>query len=73
MFSDSQARAILRKLVLDHIDKPTAEVERLINIIDDPARQIPIRGALEAIRTQGDNNFTAEELEIIDDLIYLYG
>ncbi|WP_061562711.1 hypothetical protein [Pseudomonas citronellolis] len=73
MMSDSQSRAALKKLLADHVDKSKPSFESLVEIIEDSSRQVPIRGVLEYIGSEGDGNFTKDELSVIEELIYMYG
>jgi hypothetical protein len=45
----------------------------IIEIVQDPSRQVPIRGVLEDIRRYNKVQYTQQELELIDDLLYMYG
>ncbi len=73
MLTDLQARASLKGLIEKHLSKNHPDFEHLIDLIQDHSRQIPIRGVLEDIRSSNNAQFTQQELELIVDLLYMYG
>ncbi|MGY4814539.1 hypothetical protein ACVNP3_01160 [Pseudomonas chlororaphis subsp. piscium] len=73
MLTDQQARFSLKELIEKYLKRRNPDYERLIEIVEDPSRQVPIRGVLEDIRQFNNVQFTQQELELIDDLLYMYG
>ncbi len=73
MLTDLQARVSLKELIEKYLKGRDPDYDRLIEIVQDTSRQVPIRGVLEDIRRFNNVQFTQEELELIDDLLYLYG
>ncbi len=73
MLTDEQARNSLKTLIAAHLKTNPSEADQLLNIIDDPSRQVPIRAFLESIRQNPHLAFTLNELSLIDELLYLYG
>ncbi|AZC47848.1 MULTISPECIES: hypothetical protein [Pseudomonas] len=73
MLTDQQARLSLKELSEKYLKGRDPDYERLIEIVEDPSRQVPIRGVLEDIRRFNNVQFTQQELELIDELLYMYG
>jgi hypothetical protein len=73
MLTDQQARSFLKDLIQKYLKGIDPDYERLIKIVEDPTRQVPIRGVLEDIRTFNNVQFTAAELALIEELLYMYG
>ncbi|AKV06823.1 hypothetical protein LOY55_24945 [Pseudomonas sp. B21-040] len=73
MLTDLQARLSLAELAEKYLEGRDPAYGRLIEVIHDPARQVPIKGVLEAIRRYQKAPYTQQELELIDDLLYMYG
>ncbi|AKV08154.1 hypothetical protein [Pseudomonas fluorescens] len=73
MLTDLQARVSLKELIEKYLKGRDPDYDRLIEIVQDTSRQVPIRGVLEDIRRFNNVQFTQEELELIDDLLYMYG
>ncbi|WLG42761.1 hypothetical protein [Pseudomonas sp. FP1740] len=73
MLTDLQARVSLKELIEKYLKGRGPDYERLIEIVQNPSRQVPIRGVLEDIRRFNTVQFTQQELELIDDLLYVYG
>lgn len=73
MLSDLQARLSLIELVEKYLKGRDPDSDLLIACIQDPARQVAIRGILEAIRRCREAPYTPQELQLINDLLYMYG
>ena len=73
MLTDLQARVSLEALIEKYLRGRDPDVGLLIDVVQDPSRQVPIRGVLEAIGQFNNTHFTQQELVLIDDLLYLYG
>ncbi|AZD58246.1 hypothetical protein C4K18_0242 [Pseudomonas chlororaphis subsp. aurantiaca] len=73
MLADQQTRLSLKELIEKHLKGRDPDYERLIEIVEDPSRQVPIRGVLEDIRRFNNVQLTQQELDLIDDLLYMYG
>ncbi|WP_219118641.1 hypothetical protein [Janthinobacterium sp. UMAB-56] len=73
MLTDLQARVSLKVLIEKYLKGRHPDVDLLTDIVQDPSRQVPIRGVLEGIGQFNNTQFTQQELELIDDLLYLYG
>ncbi|CAI8829933.1 conserved hypothetical protein [Pseudomonas sp. IT-P100] len=73
MLTDLQARVSLKELIEKYLKGRDPDYDRLIEIVQDTSRQVPIRGVLEDIRRFNNVQFTQQELELIDDLLYMYG
>lgn len=73
MLSDLQARLSLTELVEKYMKERDPDADQLIELIQDPARRVPIRGVLEAVRRYRERPYTQEELQLISDLLYMYG
>ncbi len=73
MLTDQQTRLSLKELIEKYLRGIDPDYERLIEIVQDPSQQVPIRGVLEDIRRFNNVHFTQQELELIDGLLYMYG
>ena len=73
MLTDLQARAALTALIEKYLRGRDPDAGQLIDIVQDPSRQVPIRGVLEDIGRCGHVPFTQQELALIDDLLSMYG
>ena len=73
MLTDLQARAALTALIEKYLRGRDPDAGLLIDIVQDPSRQVPIRGVLEDIGQFNDTQFTQQELALIDDLLSMYG
>lgn len=73
MLTDLEARVALKELIEKYLKGRDPDFDRLIEIVQNPSRQVPIRGVLEDIRRYNKVQYTQQELELIDDLLYMYG
>lgn len=73
VLTDVQARVSLNELIEKHLKGGDSDYDRLIEIVQDSSRQVPIRGVLEDIRRYNKAQYTKQELELIDHLLYIYG
>jgi hypothetical protein len=73
VLTDLEARVALKELIEKYLKVRDPDYDRLIEIVQDPSRQVPIRGVLEDIRRYNKVQYTQQELELIDDLLYMYG
>ena len=73
MLTDLQARAALTALIEKYLRGRDADAGLLIDIVQDPSRQVPVRGVLDDIGQFNHAQFTQQELALIDELLYLYG
>ncbi|MBX8589433.1 hypothetical protein K5D56_08645 [Pseudomonas cichorii] len=73
MLSDDQARESLKTLMIKYLKNKDPEADRLIGFVEERSRQVPIRGVLERIKNYDHPQFTKQELEIIEDMLYAYG
>ncbi|QDG72308.1 hypothetical protein [Janthinobacterium tructae] len=73
MLTDLQARISLKALIEKYLRGRDPDAGLLIDIVQDPSRQVPIRGVLDDIRQFNNTQFTQQELALIDELLYLYG
>jgi hypothetical protein len=73
MLTDLQARAALTTLIEKYLRGRDPDAGLLIDIVQDPSRQVPIRGVLDDIGLFNDTQFTQQELALVDELLYLYG
>lgn len=73
MLTDQQARIALKELVEKYLKGLAPDYQLLIELIEDPSQPVPIRGILEDIRQFGNSRYTQQELEHIDDCIYMFG
>lgn len=73
MLTDLQARISLKALIEKYLRGRDPDAGLLIDIVQDPSRQVPISGVLDDIRQFNNTQFTQQELALIDELLYLYG
>ena len=73
MLTDLQARISLKALIEKYLRGRDPDAGLLIDNVQDPSRQVPIRGVLDDIRQFNNTQFTQQELALIDELLYLYG
>ncbi|PWE46954.1 hypothetical protein C9I49_04765 [Pseudomonas prosekii] len=73
MPTDLEARSALKALIEIYLKGNDPDYDRLIEIAQDPSRQVPIRGVLEDIRRYNKVQYTQQELQLIDDILYMYG
>ncbi|VVN04652.1 hypothetical protein [Pseudomonas fluorescens] len=73
MLSDPVARVALKELIEKYLKGRDPDYDRLIEIVQDPSRQVPIRGVLEGMRRYSKVQYTQQDLGLIDDLLYMYG
>ena len=73
MLTDLQARAALTALIEKYLRGRDADAGLLIDIVQDPSRQVPVRGVLDDIGQFNHAQFTQQELALIDELLYQYG
>ena len=73
MMTDSEARAALREIISRHFDEFDPKRIHLEKLLDDPKRSIPIRGALDYFPKKDKSPYSKKELEVIQELLYLYG
>ncbi|APC14620.1 hypothetical protein BLL42_02300 [Pseudomonas frederiksbergensis] len=73
MLTDQQARLSLKELIHKYLKGKDPEHDRLIEMVEDPSRQVPIRGVLEHIRKFNNVQFTQLELDLIHELLYAHG
>ena len=73
MLTDLHARISLKALIEKYLRGRDSDAGLLIDIVQDPSRQVPIRGVLDDIRQFNNTQFTQQELALIDELLYLYG
>ena len=73
MLTDLESRIALKELIEKYLKGRDPDYDRLIEIVQDPTRQVPIRGVLENIRRYNNSQCTHEELNLINDLLYIYG
>lgn len=73
MLTDLQARISLKALIEKYLRGRDPDAGLLIDIVQDPSRQVPIRGVLDDIRQFNNTQFTQQELALIDELLYRYG
>lgn len=73
MMSENEARSSLEKLVHEYLESAPVKL-KLVEIIRDKSRPgLPIRGVLEEMRKYREKDYTVEDKNLIDELIYLYG
>ena len=71
--NDDQARKELRGLAKRYL-YGSPDYDRLIKVINDKSRPgLPIRGILEEIRKYNPGEYTDDEEELINDLLYMFG
>lgn len=73
MLTNVEARVVLKELIEKYLKGKDPDFDRLIEIVRDPSRQIPIRGVLVDIRRYNEVQYSRQELELIDALLYMYG
>lgn len=73
MLTDQQARLSLKDLIQKYLKGSDPDYERLIEDVENPSRQVPIRGVLESIRRFNNVQLTESELELIRELLYMFG
>ena len=73
MLTDLQARISLKALIEKYLRGRDPDAGLLIDIVQDPSRQVPISGVLDDIRQFNNTQFTQQELALIDELLYRYG
>lgn len=73
MITDNQARSSLKKLIIKYSPHMNLETKSLLDLIDDTSYPIPVRGALEHIKRRNHAGYTQQEIELINELLYLYG
>lgn len=71
--TDSEAREALKKIIHNHLYKNDCEFEELESLLENTERTLPVRGILESIRGKNIAPYTSDELDIIKDLLYVYG
>ncbi|WP_460153448.1 hypothetical protein [Pseudomonas sp. S2_B07] len=72
MLTDLDARVALKELIEKYLKGNDPDYDRLIEIVQNPSRQVPIRGVLQNIRWYNKVQCTQQELKLIDDLLYMY-
>ncbi|WP_414868016.1 hypothetical protein [Pseudomonas sp. IT-194MI4] len=73
MLTDVQARLSLKELMHKYLNGKDPEYQHLIDIVNNPSRQVPIRGVLEQIRKFNQVQLTQQEMDLIDELLYMHG
>lgn len=73
MLNDKQAHQSLKDLLNKYLKNKDPETDRLIEVVEDRSRQVPVRGVLERIKNYDHPPFTKEKLDTIEDLLYAYG
>jgi hypothetical protein len=73
MLTDQQARTAVKELVVKYLKGVAPDYQLLIELMEDPSQQVPIRGVLEDIRQYCNARYTQQELEHIDDCLYIFG
>lgn len=73
MLTNAEARVVLKELIEKYLKGKDPDYDRLIEIVRDPSRQIPIRGVLVDIRRYNEVQYSRQELELFDALLYMYG
>lgn len=73
MLTDQQARIALKEIVEKYLKGIAPDYQLLIELIEDSSQPVPVRGLLEDIRKYGNARYTQQELEHIDDCIYIFG
>jgi len=73
MLTDQQARIALKELVEKHLKGIAPDYQLLIELIAAPSQPVPLRAILEDIRQYGNARYTQQELELIDDCLYILG
>ena len=73
MLTEQQARLALKGLIEKYLKGVDPDYDLLVEIMEDPSQQVPVRGVLEDIRQFNNVQYTQHELDLIDDLLYMYG
>lgn len=73
MLTDLEARIVLKALIEKYLKGKDPDYDRLIEVVQSPSRQVPIRGVLADIRRYNEVQYSQQELELIDALLYMYG
>lgn len=73
VLTDLEARVVLKELIEKYLKGKDSEYDRVIEIVRNPSRQVPIRGVLVDIRRYNEVPYSQQELELIDALLYMYG
>lgn len=73
MLTDQQARLALKGLIEKYLKGIDPSYDLLVEIIENPSQQLPVRGVLKDIRLFNNEQYTLHELDLIDDLLYMYG
>ncbi|MFJ4192506.1 hypothetical protein [Pseudomonas sp. NPDC089534] len=73
MLTELQARTALKELIEKYLKDKSLDFDHLIEIVQNPSRQVPIKGVLEDIRRYNKIEYTPEELQLLDNLLYMYG
>ncbi|WLI05933.1 hypothetical protein PSH66_25660 [Pseudomonas sp. FP597] len=73
MLTDLEARVVLKELIVKYLKGRDPDYDRLIDIVQDPSRQVPVRGVLVDISRYNEAQYSQHELELIDDLLCMYG
>jgi hypothetical protein len=73
LLTDHHYRLALKQLIEKHLRGRVSDYERLIEIVQNTSRQVPIRGVLEDFRRYSSIQLTQQELQLIDDLLFMYG
>ena len=73
MMNESEAREALIKLAREYLNN-YPDIENLESIIKDESRPgLPVKGVLQNMRKYRTQDYSDKDLEIIEELIYLYG
>ena len=73
MLTDQQARLALKGLIGKYLKGIDPSYDLLVEIIENPSQQLPVRGVLKDIRLFNNEQYTLHELDLIDDLLCMYG
>lgn len=73
MLTNQQARLALKGLIEKYLKGVDPNYNLLVEIMEDTSQQLPVRGVLEDIRLLNNVEYTLHELDLIDDLLYMYG
>ena len=73
MMTDDEVRKALEGLIVKYL-KGTPDFDELLIIIRDKKRPgLPIRGVLESMRQHRKDNYSQQNKDAIEELIYMYG
>ncbi|WP_460929350.1 hypothetical protein [Pseudomonas sp. MC6] len=72
MLTDEQARVLLKELIEEYLKENDPGYDHMIEVVENPSRQIPFRGILEGILRYNKVQRTQQELELMNDLLYMY-